>query len=350
MHRTFHRALPIAVLAVLAGAPSAVAQDDPATTAAVTGGQTMLQLDSGTARALTGAGVRVSPVGQARNTASGLTFPVRGGEADPGTLAGTVTHRGGIRFRAGGRSVVLRDPTYRIGERSTLSARVGSARLTIANLDAGGARIAAGGALDTGVSGVTATLTAGAARALNATFSTRLFRAGLKLGTVRSEVRFGEVVFAGGATGLALDPGAAAALTSLGVTPGAIAPAFADHGELRFPITGGAVNARTLAGTIAHSGGLSLTAGATSVALRDFVIGIDDTPALSALLGDDRVEILTLDASGARTSVQGANVTVSGVVARLTAGAATALNGAFGVTAFTEGLTLGTATVRGVAR
>jgi hypothetical protein len=222
MSRTTKRALPLAVLAALAAAPPAFAQDE-APRADVTGGQTMLQLDRGTARALTAAGVRVSVVRPARTGSSGLTFPVTGGQADPGTLAGTVTHRGGIRFRAGGRTVVLRDPTYRIGARSTLSARVGSTRLTILNLRTSGARVAAGGALDTGVSRVAATLTAGAARALNQAFSTRLFRAGLRLGTVRSEVRFGDVVFAGGATGLALDAGAAAALTSLGIAPGSSA-------------------------------------------------------------------------------------------------------------------------------
>ncbi len=343
------RTLPLAVLATLVAAPPAVAQED-APAADVAGGQTMLQLDRGTARALTAAGVRVTPVRPARTGASGLTFPVSGGEADPGTLAGTVTHRGGIRFRAGGRSVILRDPTYRIGERSTLTARVGSARLTIATLRTGNARIAAGGALDTGVSRVDARLTATAARALNRAFRTRLFRSGLRLGTVRSEVRFGEVVFAGGATGLALDAGAVAALTSLGVAPGVVAPATLAEGEVRFPITGGLVNAETLAGEITHSGGLSLTRGATRVELGEPTIGIDDSPALSLVLGGTRVDVVSLDASGARTTVDGDAVTVSGVVARLTAPAAQALNAAFGTTAFAEGLVLGTATVRGEAR
>jgi hypothetical protein len=62
------------------------------------------------------------------------------------------------------------------------------------------------------------------------------------------------------------------------------------------------------------------------------------------------VEILTLDVSGIARSGSGRTVTVSGVVARLTAVAAQALNQAFGTDAFSEGLVLGTATVNGRAR
>ncbi len=49
-------------------------------------------------------------------------------------------------------------------------------------------------------------------------------------------------------------------------------------------------------------------------------------------------------------SVEGDTIVVGNVVAKLTAGAAAALNQAFSTNAFTEGLTLGTATVRGEVR
>ena len=72
----------------------------------------------------------------------------------------------------------------------------------------------------------------------------------------------------------------ARALQSLGI---AAAPIGGD--SLAFPITGGRVNARTYAGSIAHSGGIALSRGATRVELTEFTIGIDDTPELTALVG-----------------------------------------------------------------
>ena len=346
MHTTLRRALPLAALATVAAVPASAAAQAPA--ADVAGGQTMLRLDRGTARALGANGVAVSLVRPARTGASGLTFPVTGGSLNPANLRGSVEHDGAIRFRAGGRAVVLRDPRYTIGaSRSTLTARVGSTRLAVASLNLRRARVGNDGPLTKTARGIRATLTAGAARALNRAFSTSLFARGLRLGTVRTEVELGDAVFAGGGTSLALDQGAANALQSLGITPGVLPPATADAAGLGFPITGGAVDARTLAGEITHEGGISLTRGGTVVELRDFTIGIDDTPALSALVGGQRVEILTLDVSNVQRSVSGRTIVVGNVVAKLTAAAATALNQAFSTDAFKEGLTLGTATVRG---
>ena len=147
-----------------------------------------------------------------------------------------------------------------------------------------------------------------------------------------------------GATTLTLDPGAAAALTSLGVTPGVVAPATAGADGLRFPITNSVFSA-LVGRQIRHSGGLSLTAGSTTVTLTDFIIILDRRPDLTARInGGDRASILDLSLAGASLRLH-AGVTLGPVTAKLTAGAAAALNQAFGVTAFTEGLTLGRATV-----
>lgn len=348
MTRTISRALTLAAAGTLVAAAPAAAQ---APTAAVAGGQTMLKLDAGTAKALSSNGVKVSLVKPAKAGKSGITFPATGGALDPATLRGSVNHTGGIRFRAGGTTVTLRNPRYTIGSGgATLSAQVGSARLSIASLSLKSAKVGADGPLTKTASGVRATLTAGAAKALNKAFRTTLFARGLKLGTVRTQVVLGDAVFGGGATTLKLDAGAAGALQSLGVTPGVVGDATAGADGLAFPITGGKVDAKTLAGDITHSGGISLTKGGTRVELTDFTIGIDDTPALSALVGGQRAEILTLDVSAVKAGVDGDAIVVSGVVAKLTPAAAQALNAAFGTTAFTGGLTLGTATVRGTTR
>lgn len=148
-----------------------------------------------------------------------------------------------------------------------------------------------------------------------------------------------------GATTLKLDPGTAAALTGLGVSVAPISPASGVDGGVKFPITGGKANAKTLAGKINHSGGLKLSAGMTEVDLTNFTIVIGKKPNLVATVGTARVSILTLDLSKLKKKSKGRNLKLSGVKAELTQDAADALNGAFGVTAFTKGLVLGTATV-----
>ena len=148
-------------------------------------------------------------------------------------------------------------------------------------------------------------------------------------------------------TSLKLDPGAVTALTGLGVTPAPIAPARAlAADELAFPITNSLGNAlRT--GVIRHSGGISLTAGQTTVALTDFNIELAKSR-LTAMVGGARVPILALDFSRVRLSIRSGKLRLGPVGASLTPEAAGALNSAFGLPAGTvpAGLKLGDATVR----
>lgn len=153
-----------------------------------------------------------------------------------------------------------------------------------------------------------------------------------------------------GGTTLKLDSGTAGALTSLGISVAPIKPAKASAKGITFPITGGKVNSKTLAGTIKHSGGLRFSKGSTVVDLTNYNIKIDKAPDLVASLGADRVSILNLDLSKLKNSSKGKSIKLSGISASLTAGAAAALNQAFGTTAFTEGLVLGTASVKGTVK
>ncbi len=309
------------------------------------GGATTLTLDAGFAAALSDNGVAAAPVDPASANEDGsISFPVTGGSLGD---AVDITHSGGLTFSAGAASLTATDyVVHAKGARGVLTASVGGAEVPFLKLDLSGAAIGRQGAATT-IGGVRASLTREAAKALNTTFSVSLFKGGTPVGTVAVKALPAEIAVNGGATALALDPGTAAALTSLGVAVSPIGPASAaPDGSLRFPITGGTLRPAALTGSIAHSGGIALTAGDTRVELRKFVITLDDTPTLSAKLGGQRVDILTLDLSGL-TVGEGTDGTLElgGVVGKLTAGAAEALNGAFGVTAFTEGLVLGTATV-----
>lgn len=330
---------PIGVLAfLLALAPAA-----SAARVDLAGGDTNVRVDRGTLSAVTGAGIAIAPTGAAEATGRRVRFPITGGRLDPAAGAGTVNHRGGLRFSRSGRSLEL--TRFRIQGRF-LSALAGGDRVRILRLRAGAA-VVRRTATTTTVSSVRLELTRAGARALNATLGTHLFARGIALGTARVHARLAELFIEDGSTSLAVDPGAASALASQGIVPGLVAPASANSdGSLAFPITRGRVDARTFAGLIRHSGGLSLTKGSTRVELTRFDVGIDGTPQLTALVGGSRVPILNLDLSDLTQDVDGLNVTLGNVRATLTAEAASALNQAFGTTAFAEGLLLGVATVR----
>jgi hypothetical protein len=279
-----------------------------------------------------------------------VAFPITGGSIDPATAAGRISHSGGLALRAGGARDALRNFRVHVGSRrAILTARVGKGRLTVLSLSLDNAKVVRRG-LGTTVRGVRALLSGQAAKALNAAFRTHLFTRGLPIGKVTVRARPAQVELAGGATSLALDSGAAAALTSLGVTAAPVDPAGVSGGALSFPITGGKLDAKSFAGRIRHSGGIRLSQGSTSVDLTSFTINVDSDPDLTALVGGQRVSILNLDLSQLDAQVRGRRITLAGVRATLTAAAAQALNGAFSTSAFSEGLLIGTATVAARAR
>jgi hypothetical protein len=140
----------------------------------------------------------------------------------------------------------------------------------------------------------------------------------------------------------------------LPVGPATVAPRLGPAGlSLRyaFPITGGRVDAVTLAGFINHSGGLRFlnVANGHTLTLTNFRIRISSHPGLSAEVNGDpstRVRILNLDLSHAGIAEHPPLVRVSNVKATLTQTAASALNDALGVSFFAKGITLGTAQVK----
>ena len=232
-----------------------------------------------------------------------------------------------------------------IGRKIMLSARVGGGRVHLLELT--GARVSRSG-FNTDVGRLRARLTQKAASALNATFGVRAFKKGLRLGTASVRARTDEAdILARSATSLAIDAGALQALTSLGIAPGVIAPATLEGTTARFPIAGGQVKLDLSSGTIRHRGGISLTRDATVVRLEAFDIRLGSSPQLFASIngGASKAAILDLDLTGVTPAVDGRTVTLAGVTARLTQGAADALNAAFATTGFSAGLVLGRATV-----
>jgi hypothetical protein len=114
-----------------------------------------------------------------------------------------------------------------------------------------------------------------------------------------------------------------------------------------FPITSGSVDPKLTDGAlINHSGGLRLTKGSKTVALRNFRIRITGSQAtISAAVGSTRATIINLDLANAKASRPALNLRVRNVGAKLNATGASALNKAFKTSAFKSGLKLGTAVV-----
>ena len=138
-----------------------------------------------------------------------------------------------------------------------------------------------------------------------------------------------------GYTQVTVAPDTLAALTSLGVTPGVVAPgqlASADPLAVRFPITG--YQLRNL--RIEHQGGVTLTAGATTVTITNFFIDLARLRVSGEVAGIGRVDLFKIRFSD--------RFDLGVVKLVLTADAAGALNGAFGIDALTENFVFGYAT------
>ena len=162
----------------------------------------------------------------------------------------------------------------------------------------------------------------------------------------------------GGYTLVELAPEFVAALGTLGIAPSKNLPGTLHSRIALFPITGGRVDAANARGEIPHAGGLKLTRGTTQVILTDFIIDtasganarltglvtangsvVGRVPLFNVALPAIQLP-LALPPSPEQLLIEGNRLT-------LTAEAATALNGAFGVTAFAAGFNIGVASVYG---
>ena len=154
-----------------------------------------------------------------------------------------------------------------------------------------------------------------------------------------------KITLGGGATTLALDPGAADALTGLGLTVSPIDEAAVTDGGIAFPIRSGSIDLRSLTAAISHKGGLRIASATTTVDLLRPRIVLDGGLFLTARVGADRIKIADLKLKGVGVKLALPSLTLSNVGVELSDEAAAALNAAFGTDALAGGLKLGTASV-----
>ncbi len=332
----------LALVAAPAGARPAAA--DVSNTAALKkAGDTRLTLDKKTGKALTSLGIRVAPVNPSRVAAGAVVFPIRSGSVDPKLADGAlINHSGGLRLTKGHTTVALRNLRIRVtSSQATISARIGTTRATIINLDLAKAK-ATRPALNLRLKNVGVKLNATGASALNKAFKTSAFRSGLKLGTAVVNARFAQFIVESGDTKLTLDPGTLGAITGAGYTPAIVAPATLGGSVATFPIVKSKIAANLTSGVISHSGGLSLTKPGTTISATDFDIKLSANPTLAAAVNGalPKADILNLDLADLKQTVAGQTVTLDGVAAKVNTTLATALG-----LPSADGAKLGTAVV-----
>ena len=185
------------------------------------------------------------------------------------------------------------------------------------------------------------------------TFAAVTFAVALALVSVGTTPAAPSATLASGRTSVSLSAELLGALGTLGVTPGTVKPGKLNGTTVSFPISGGVVDLATARGEIQHTGGLTLTAGATEVRLLNFTIDTAGaTPKLTgavvvngSYVGRLTLFDLALPELALPIQPSGNRVTIPNVAVTLSAEAAGALNEVFGVSAFAEGIPVGTATV-----
>ena len=146
----------------------------------------------------------------------------------------------------------------------------------------------------------------------------------------------------GKSTAVAVNPALAAALKRTGITVTAVAPATAKR-ALRFPVSGGQVTVKTLAGTVAHTGGLTFRHSGKSVRLTNLVINTQ-TKQLTAAVSGHSMPVFDLNhVRPKRVGGRHGALVARNVKLTVSSQAATALNRDLGVSTFRTGMSFGIA-------
>lgn len=116
----------------------------------------------------------------------------------------------------------------------------------------------------------------------------------------------------------------------------------------RYPVSGGAITTKPLAGTIRHRGGLFVQnvgdAQKRAIAVGNFVIDLKKRQLIAQVVGTTiRLPMFNLNLKNAKVTATKHLITISRIGATLTAQAAAGLNQALGTNVFKGGLKFGTA-------
>ena len=241
------------VLALLAaaggGAQPASARYDP-----IDAGATTVTFDRGFLQTMSSNGVKLSAVAPATLKGRTISFPISSGKFDPTNGKGVVAHEGALLFRAGSRSVPLKELQLKTTQRhSPFSVKAGGSQLKFATVAALGVKRAGFG-----------DRIAASELSLGAKLATRLakklrrrgvFVAGQPLGEALTTTKPETVsIVEKGTATLDLDPGLVGKLQGLFVALNPISPAERFGSSFSLPIFGGQLALDGSAGTLETSG------------------------------------------------------------------------------------------------
>jgi hypothetical protein len=334
---------------MLALAPGASAKVEP-----VGGGTTTLKIKKAIAEFLDDTGTRVRAIDPAKDKKSGLQFPIKSGELNDKKAKGKLKHDGGFELRGDGGRVELTKLAAIFGKNSKLKAKVESSKLRakgakkstkLFDLDTDNAKVKGKGE-EIKVSGVKATLTSKGAAMIEEVADMELDDPDVVFGKLKVAAQKGDTRLDGGNADLALAGSATQTLNNQGINSSPIDPATRDAGKFDFPIAGGKVRADGRSGTVRLDGGLRLAKGGTNLDITKPRIDLARGE-VSAIIAGNRGALLSFDAAKAKVTAKPKKVTVTGIDGALTADGATAINEAFGTTAFREDARFGTFEVKG---
>ncbi len=158
------RTLPVAIVAAAVAAMLVLAPLASAAPNPIAKGSTTLTLNSGFNKKAKKAGIKITAIKPATAKGTKVTLMVTGGQVEPTTGAGTITHSGGVKIKWGKKSVAVKAVEINTQTKS-LTASVGGKKTKLATLGGvSSARLGFGNS----ISAKSVKLTAAGAKALNA--------------------------------------------------------------------------------------------------------------------------------------------------------------------------------------
>lgn len=349
-------------------------------------GKTSVALSTELVDALSSLNVSASGFGNTKIKDGVASFPITGGAADLENTKVEVAHSGGLSFRAGSTEVNLTDFVItNLDDQTVLTGLVSVngdvvTRAPLFNLEIGSVGTSKNkGRNNLDIDGVNVSLTDTAANTLNQAFGVNAFVPDFNIGKAEVDAFFNpnngnisdrrlpiidfidnsslfpnatQDVLPWGKTSVKLSDSLVDALDDLDLKAQGFDGTHIRHGVANFSITGGATDLDSTEVEIFHKGGLTFSDEDTKVSLTDFVISnVDSDPVLTgAVIANDelvsRIPLFDLEIGEIDSRTIGiTDLDLNNVNVSLSDQAATALNNAFDVDAFTGGLNIGSAQV-----
>jgi hypothetical protein len=328
--------LALAAASALMLAPAAGAKPE-----AVNGGTTNLKISANVGEFLADTGTKVKAIDPAKARKKGFALPIRSGELDTKKVKGSLKQDGGLELKGDGGKAELTKFSARFGKSSKLKAKVDGENTALFDLDTENAKSReTDGTIK--VTGVKVLLSAKGVTLIEEITDMELDDDDVVFGKLKvtAESGGGEISLSGGDTSLALDNAAKSKFSAERITTSAVNPATKAGDSFTFPVAGGDVAADGKSGEVRLDGALRLAKGGTNLDLSKLRIHIEDGE-ITAVAGGSRKTVMSFAANKVEPTIEGDNVALSGIKAKLAADGAAAINDAFGGNAFSEGDAIG---------